>query len=211
MKKTKFCALSTLILVAVLALPGCIAKKDSAATDATTGGTFTTSDIIGSGSTACTPGTSGLAGAAYYVGHIDFTAGGNFNYTQLWYTNSSCTAGMWTHYYNVIGTYAVGGVVTGALQSISFHVTSTYLAPYTNANTTFFNAGHCSGGGFVTGVLKNTMMVICDFVTMANAGAATIDNVVGYSGGVLSLGAGSEGIPGVFAGGTVPASATITY
>jgi hypothetical protein len=202
-----------MILGLAISMAGCNAKTAAtAASDSSSGGTFTAADLIGSGTTACTAGASGIPGSTYYKSSITFTAGSNFNYTQIWYSASDCAPAHYAAMWEVAGTYTVGGVISSSssLQSIQYTVTSSYLAAYTAGNVTYFDS-HCSNTGYVLGTLRSTYMATCSFATTPNAGNATVDNVIGMGGGHVYIGAPTEGIPGVFVGTAIPTTTSMTF
>ncbi len=204
---------SWLVLGLVIsALPGCPAKTKTSESDSTSGGTFTAADLIGSGTSACIAATGGVPGTNHYVSTIAFTAGNNFTYTQMWYSAAGCSPVNYAAFYEIIGTYTVGGVISASssLQSITFTVNSSYLAPYSAANVTYINA-FCSNPSYVLGTLRTTYMATCSFVTTPNSANKTVYNVVGMGGGHLSIGAPDEGISGTFSSGSVPTTATLTF
>ena len=213
-------------LLASLALAtasGCKQNSTAASTPSVggSGGTFTASDLVKSWSNlSCNVGAAEpLTGATRFIQYVTFGSGGTFNAQSVYYSTPGCTGGTFVIGYTSIGTYTVGGLIPGSssLQSIQFTVTSSQITAYTTAAQTAVN-NDCGGtspyaGGVnsgANGVGKNSYLMSCMSMNFPNSGNRIADNVVGLSGGVLSLGAFYPSIPGVFAGSTVPTVASLT-
>lgn len=157
--------------------------------------------------------------ASHYQITLALDGSGNFTYGQMWYTGT-CSPANYGIYLESFGTYIVGGLVSGSttLQSLTFTATSSDMMAFTTSiqtsvnndcgGTSPYHAGVNSGNN---GVHESTYMINCMSVNFPNSGRTSIDNIASLSGGVLSLGAPEEGIPGVFSGGSIPAAATVDF
>ncbi len=210
-------------LFIIAALSGCKfpgAKDPASAAPSSTGGgsggTFTGSDINGTWTSSCysLSGTGTVTGETYYKNVLSLTGGNTWGMNQYTYSSSACTGGVYMNSYTTGGTFTVGGVVSGSIQSIQFTATGGASVQPLNASATSWWNTNTTGGGFTIGVnhsVWNTALNgITTFYPMSNAND-TIYNVATFTTGVLTLGAGSESVPGVYSSGSTPTSVTISY
>lgn len=184
------------------------------------GGTFSASDLVKTWTlSSCTPGTEPITGSTNYSMTLNLFAGGAFSFIQLWYAGT-CSPVNYSVIYSVQGSYTVGGLISGSssLQSIQFTSSASDIMAMTTGVQGQFNAD-CGGtspysGGTSSannGVHKSSYMFNCMHVTFPSSGNAIMNNVAGFSTGVLTLGNTYDGIPGVFAGFSVPTTASLTF
>lgn len=195
------------------------------------GGTFTAADLVKSPWTSdCVQGSEPFSGAGSFIVLLSLNTGGEFNYVQSWYAGSSCSTASNPINYSGSGTYSVGGVASGSLQSIQFtlqppfQVGTSSTSVATAMNNTCgegspycdYNVGSetCSVQDATTGDWYNAPTgAICEGLTFpTNSGSgALVENVASYSSGTLKMGAFSLGILGVFSGNTVPTTTSVTF
>lgn len=211
------------------------AKSSSSATtgDGSGGGTFTASDIQKSWSSSCI--TSGVAdpfsGATHFIFSLRLNSGSRFSFGQYWYGNSTCTGAASVMNYSLLGTYTVGGVVSGSMQSIQFTATDAVLTAIQEiaaGNTTVQGAINTACGGTSpfggstssgdNGAWKDAHTMLCsggpDFLatSQTNGSNSLINNVATYDGTYFTLGNGGSnaiGLPGVWSYNTTPSSVSI--
>jgi hypothetical protein len=212
-----------MVLSAISAMSGCklLGTSDSstsAATDTSggggSGGTFTGSDLNGSWSSACLPMAGTVTGETYYQNNISITGGNTWGMIQYTYSAASCTGGVYMNYYSVGGTFTVGGVVSGKMQSIQFTASGgSSVQPLNASATTWWNT-NATTAGFSTGsshsLWNDALNGITTFYPTSSVNQ-TIYNVATFSTGALTLGAGSESVPGVYLIGSTPTSVTVAY
>lgn len=175
------------------------------------GGTFSAADLNGVWSmAACMPAASGLAAASYRRLYLTISGGTNFSYNEAWYASSACPGGSLVLQVFASGTFTVGGLVSGGLQSIEFTVAASSMTAYTSGMVTQLNNG-CSGTNFSLGTNKNTYAMTCSHASLPSGSNSTVQNVVALSGDYLSFGAFAKAVPGVFEGDAMPAKASITF
>jgi hypothetical protein len=126
------------------------------------------------------------------------------------------------------GSFTVGSAVSGStsLQSITFDANSSQIQILALSPTTLENAfnsdcgqtspyctpagSSCTNSGIAAGQSETSDHMFCQHYTFPSVLGSTIQNVASFSSGVLTLGAGTTGVPGVFSG-PVPSTATIVY
>lgn len=185
------------------------------------GGTFTGSDLNG-GSWAfngCQSGNGGITGATRYTTALQITGGNTFNFQQQWYSSSNCAGGSQVVEYDTGGTFTLGGLISGSstLQSIQFTIASDASSMTLTGSTaqSSGNSGCTPTGSFTgsNGYDVGTFNLACGSlgITLPNSGNAVVNNVIGFSNNVISLGAIAVGIPGVFNGNTVPTTTSLNF
>ncbi|HWU43367.1 MAG TPA: hypothetical protein VN132_08015 [Bdellovibrio sp.] len=140
---------------------------------------------------------------------------------------------------SVGGVYSVGSLVSGSttLQDLTFTVTvnssspdlmiigGTYTPSVTTTQNIFNNdcggtspyctlAGTCTNNGsYASGAHASSKNMTCQNYTFPNVGTNVIYNIGSYdsTNKVLTLGANTTGVPGVFSQGSLPTTATIDY
>lgn len=194
------------------------------------GGTFTAADLIGTWTTTCQTLTSGTASATHYQNTLTITSGGNWFFQQFTYTGSSCANNNEDSWWNSGGTFTVGGVTSGDIQSLQFTVSTLYNQVQTAAAAQWYyenssnatplygnvpaNFGAPSNFAGAAGYDYNffnasvTGLFASDFDSSTYT---TVNNVATYTSTTLTLGAGSETVPGVFSNQTTPTTPTISY
>jgi hypothetical protein len=214
----KFSVLSLSLVLAA----GCGKKSTDTPASSTgsgtgAGGTFTAADIAKTWTGACTAQAEAMSSGADHYQDALTLSGGGFSMQEIWYTGT-CSPGNYAVVFSTTGTFAVGAVTSGTTQSIVFTATASDMMAMTTTFQTAVNSdcGGTSpyiGGASVgnNGAHFSTYMMNCMHVTFPNSGRKEIDNVATYTGGVLTLGAYPETIPGVFAGGSVPSTATVAF
>ncbi|MBC7385055.1 MAG: hypothetical protein H7301_02695 [Cryobacterium sp.] len=212
------------VVAMLLSFSGCL-KSNTAATSASSGGTFTASDLVKSWVGNCQlTAAEPITGATYSRVTLTLSAGSNFDFYQDWYAGTPCGGGNAKIVYRVAGTYTVGGLISGSssVQDIQFTATSSRLGDYepvsagagvqTQVNTACGGTSPYNVGGASTsnnGITYSSFMMSCSSITLPNSSNRTINNVATLSGGVLTIGTNYAGIPGVFAGNATPTSASI--
>ena len=189
------------------------------------GSTFTASDISGGSSktwtSACTAYNDPVLGTAYYKQILTLQSDGVFSLQHYAYTTpgtnnlSPCANPDYNTIFFVAGAYSVGSAVANGIQAIAFvvatsslMVTDSLTTNHTNTQNIFntdcggtspyctLNNGTCSNNGINPGAGQNSANMLCQNFTFANANT-TLYNIGSYSNGVLTLGAGLTGLPGV--------------
>ena len=227
--KTHLNVIKSTSLVALLILGlGCSKKTEETGTTTDGGGTgttlFTATDIAKTWTSGCLTGSDPITGGNRYKITLDLN-GNAFSYAVAYYDSGDCFQGYALAKYYTSGTFSVGAATTGG-QTISFVATASDVMPFnTNApqaalyaactNTLTDMASPYStlqtpGAGF-NGHHFNTYTAVCQNVTFPNSASSNknISNVATYSNSVLTIGAPSFSIPGVFTGNAVPTSATL--
>jgi hypothetical protein len=184
-----------------------------------TTGLISAGDLVKTWTSGCINGSDTITSASKYILTLYINSSTNYSYTQTWYSGA-CSPVNYAIAYTSTGTFTVSGLASGSatLQSIAFDVTSSDLMPFTTTIQTAVNAD-CGGtspfiGGVNTsfnGTHSSTYMMNCASQDFPNSARRTVNNVFSYSGGVLTLGASYNGIPGVYNGNTVPATATVDF
>jgi hypothetical protein len=202
--------------LAVVTTLACSQKQPAEDQDSTGSG-FTVSGLAKTWTGACTAGTDAITGADHYKVTLALDASTGFTWMQAWYTGGDCAGAHYTIIYNAYGTYAIGAL-SGGLYAMTFTVTSSDMMSMTTAAQDSVTAD-CGGTtpyqspgiGGDNGAHKSTYMMACMSMNLPNSGNKTIDEVGSLSGGVLSLGAGDNGVPGVFHGNAIPGSSSLDF
>lgn len=176
---------------------------------------FASSDLVKEWTSSCDAATHPVVSSADHVQRVLTLQGDTgYSYVEYWFAGS-CSPINYKVVHVVAGTWALAG------STISFHVanssTSTIMAMTEAVQVDFNNA--CGGttpyqvGGDAgdNGEHKTTYTMDCANIEMPTSADDDIYNTFSYSGGVLSLGASSAGLPGVFDVGSVPATATVNF
>lgn len=153
---------------------------------------------------------------------------------------SNCNNANYVAVFTLYGAYSVGSVVSGSMQAIAFAVNVTqgsgsepdlmivdswdHTPSVTQVEDAFntdcggtspyctLSGGSCTNNGtYTSGQHADSQHMTCQHYTFPNTGSDTLYNVATYSNGVLTLGAGVTGVPGVFSLGSLPSSVTVTY
>lgn len=212
-----FRAIATITLTTGLILnTSCAEKLEELASDGGDG-TFTATDIEKTWASSCIAGTDPISIGTHHKFELRLISGGTYRFSDTWYSAAGCSPVNYLAMYATEGTYTVGAVVSGSAQAIDFVATVSTVMPFTNGFQDDMN-DDCGGsspftaGGYETlGGTYSTYMVTCQSAPFANSGDNDFNNIATYSGGVLSIGVNEFGVPGVFAGNALPASATIDF
>ncbi|AZZ36084.1 hypothetical protein CIK05_04515 [Bdellovibrio sp. qaytius] len=221
--KTALLVLSVLSVSACLEKKeDAIAAITSGSTAATL---FTASDISGGSSkqwiSACTAYTDPILGTAYYKQYLTLQSNGAYSLQHYAYTapsgqsQATCANYDYKTVFMATGAYSVGSALTTGVQALAFAVSTSTLM-VTDSNTTshtatqnIFNSDcggtspyctlsgqSCVNNGINAGVGQNSANMSCSNYTFVSNGT-TVYNIGSYSNGVLTLGAGAIGLPGV--------------
>ena len=223
---SKFVSLSLLGL-SIITFIGCAKVKEELATPSA-GISFSAADIVKNWSSSCISKTDAVLGTTQTKIGLNLNANGTFSFDQYTYAapsgGTSCAGADYKTYMSLSGTYTVGATITGG-QALNFVTTSNsslmVLGTAFTATQNIFNTdcggtspyctlggGVCTNNGTGSGVAKNSSSMLCQNYTFP-ANGTTLYNVGSWSGSVLSIGANTTGIPGVFSLGSIPSSATI--
>lgn len=202
---------------------------------------FTAAQIAQAWVSDCTASTDPILGSSYYKNYLTLNSDGTFMFQTYLHNGgggSNCNNANYIAVTTIYGAYSVGSVISGSTQVISFAVVvSGGTAPdmmiidsfnHTPTVTQIENAfnGDCGGtspyctlsmgsctnnGTYSSGQHAATKNMSCMHYTFPNTGNSTIYNVATYSGGVLTLGSGVFGVPGVFSVGSLPTTADVAY
>ena len=218
--------LTSLLLVASIAFlsTGCLIQSSSSSSTGTgtgtgtgAGGTFTGSDLNGTWSAPCTA-FSGMHGETYYQNVLTISSGTVWSLAQYAYSSSACSGAVYMVYWATAGTFTVGGITSGSMQSLQFTITTARLMPlnagmvtWLNANTSGFPTAGAMSNGRADDVFTSGATINGVTTPLPVAAYDTVNNVGTLSGTTLTLGAGVEAIPGVYLNSTVPTSVTVAY
>ncbi len=208
---------STLALSILFALQlGC---AEAASDDEESTGPFTATDIEKTWTSGCMAGTDLISSATHHKLELRLMTGGTYRSYDTWYTSATCSPVGYSADYVTNGTYTVGAVISGTTQAIDFEATTSTVMPFTtqfqtDMNTDCGGTSPFNGSGAIVGNnggTFSTYTILCMSATFPNSVGRFIYNIGTYSGGVLTLGAPAFGVPGVFAPGALPATATISF
>jgi hypothetical protein len=219
---------------------GCKATGSSSGSDASSGGSsssmFTAAQIQKTWNSTCVAQVDARLGTTYYKSTLTLNSNLTFSYTVYLYTNPTGSEGLcsnadYTTIFFSYGSYAVGNYASGStsLQQLNFNSNSAQVmisasgAQLTNTQNAFNNdcggtspyctlsGGTCTNNGVVSGHGETSTSMLCMNYKFPSSTGTVVSNVARYSGGTLTLGAMSTGVPGVFPGQTVPTTATIVF
>ncbi|RYZ85364.1 MAG: hypothetical protein EOP04_16145 [Proteobacteria bacterium] len=200
----------------VSSFSGCLKKDNKEETNVGGGGTFTGSDLNGTFNSQCISSSGRISGELYFKDTLTIAGGNSFTYRRYSFTSSLCNYGSvglaaWTS----SGTFSVGGLVSGSLQSVTFTITSFNVQP-SNGGTAWFNdTNNVNGcGSFTVGVTRDLYSNTCVINSLytPNPANSIAQNVMSFSSGTISIGTPTEGAPGVFVtqGQALPTSTSIS-
>jgi hypothetical protein len=188
------------------------------------GGTFTGSDLNGTWRmSGCLPISGGPGdGGTYYNNMLNISGGNTWILEVFTYSSAACNTGVELANWYTAGTFTVGGVVSGSMQSIQFTVTSDTIQPIASSSASWFasnttNAVALYGApstitaGYTYDLFYSNVTINGFQQPIPIAAYDVVNNVATHSANTLMLGAGVVTLPGVYSGSTTPSSVTVTY
>jgi len=212
-QRKKICYLLIPVTLALVFSIGCSEKKTT--DEASTAGGIDSSVLDKTLNSACVAGSHPVVTGANRVQRsLTLNSNNTFGAQELWYTGGACQGANYAVIHFLVGAYAVSGSV------ITFHLAdstgSSIMAMTTTAQDNFNTACGATSpyiGGSNTnnnGVAKTTYTMLCQNISLPNSTESMVYNIFSASNGVLSIGTGTVGIPGVLSG-TPPMTADIDY
>lgn len=171
---------------------------------------FTAADLVGAWTSDCIASTDPLSTGTYHQITVTLNSNGSFNASDLWSTSSSC-ASSFVASYSVVGTFTLGDIVSGSSKALNFQLTDSDIMPLVNQVQDDMNSD-CAGSPFAAGGYESlgshysTFMTSCTSIDLPNSSDDEIENFVSFDGTTLTLGSPEFGIPGVFAGSSLPST-----
>ncbi|WP_413586038.1 hypothetical protein [Bdellovibrio sp. HCB274] len=203
---------SVMIFGLVTALVACEATEETPST----GTSFTFAGLAKTWNSGCITATDGIVTNANRTSiELRLYADGTFTQNQYWFTGGSCIN--YAIVYSSEGSFTIGSESAG-VYPLAFTVTASRMMAWNETVQSYVNSG-CGGttpyqstpSATDNGKWKSTYMMSCFAMPLPNSGNKFVDNIGSLSGGILSLGQSQNGVPGVFQGGSVPTSTTLSF